>query len=147
MKLTRFEIAWAEAEMQAIFPGSSDEGLTDICAMDVRGFITQTMRYMPLQAALGFRVAVWIVALAPLLLLGRLATITGLALPDREKVIARLVANKSYAIRSLVLILKTLGALLYAGDDGVRARMMTSTTPASAPRPLVPLRTKRVHAA
>lgn len=147
MKLTRFETAWVEAEMQAIFPGSSDEGLTDIRAMDVRGFITQTMRYMPLQAAFGFRVAVWVVALAPLLLLGRLATIAGLALPDREKVIARLVASKSYAIRSLVLILKTLGALLYAGDDGVRARMMTPTTPASGARPLVTLRTKRVHAA
>jgi hypothetical protein len=147
MKLTRVETAWVEAEMQAIFPGSSDEGLTGIGAMDVRGFITQTMRYMPPQAALGFRVAVWVVALAPLLLLGRLATIAGLALPDREKVIGRLVASKSYAIRSFVLILKTLGALLYAGDDGVRARMTTPAAPASAPRPLVTLRTKRVHAA
>lgn len=145
MKLTRFETAWAEAEMQAIFPGSTDEGLTDIVAMDVRGFVTQTMRYMPFQAALGFRLAVWIVALAPLLLLGRLATIAGLSLPDREKVVARLLANKSYAIRSLVMILKTIGALLYAGHDAVRARMMTPAPDSSS---LVTLRVKeRVHAA
>ncbi len=145
MKLTRFETAWAEAEMQAIFPGSNDDGLADICAMDVRGFVTQTMRYMPFQAALGFRLAVWIVALAPLLLLGRLATIARLSLPDREKVVTRLLANKSYAIRSLVMILKTIGALLYAGHDGVRARMMH---PAPASGALVSLRVKeRVHAA
>jgi hypothetical protein len=145
MKLTRFETAWAEAEMQAIFPGSADEGLTDICAMDVRGFVTQTMRYMPFQAALGFRLAVWIVALAPLLFLRRLVTIGGLTVADREKVVARLLANKVYAIRSLVLILKTIGALLYAGHDVVRARMMTATPESSS---LVSLRVKeRVHAA
>jgi hypothetical protein len=144
MKLTRFETAWAEAEMQAIFPGSSDDGLADIGAMDVKGFVTQTMRYMPFQAALGFRLAVWLVALAPLVVIGRLATIKGLALTERERVIERLVASKAYVIRSLVLILKTIGALLYAGDDGVRARM---NTPAKA-NSLVPLRVKpRVHAA
>lgn len=144
MKLTRFETAWAEAEMQAIFPGSTDVGLTDICAMDVKGFVTQTMRFMPFQAALGFRLAIWIVALAPLLVLGRLATIMGLTLAEREKLVERLVANKAYVIRSLVLILKTLGALLYAGDDGVRARMNGPAMPPS----IVSLRAKpRVHAA
>jgi hypothetical protein len=144
MKLTRFETAWAEAEMQAIFPGSTDDGLADIRAMDVKGFVTQTMRYMPFQAALGFRLAVWIVALAPLLVLGRLATFTGLALADRERVIERLVVSRAYVVRSLVMILKTIGALLYAGDDGVRARMNA----AAVPRSLVSLRAKpRVHAA
>ena len=42
------------------------------------------------------------------------------------------------------LILKTMGALLYAGDDAVRARMLVPT-PARAG--LVTLRTKRVQAA
>jgi hypothetical protein len=144
MKLTRFETAWAEAEMQAIFPGSSDYGLADIRVMDVKGFVTQTIRFMPFKAALGFRLAIWLVALAPLLVLGRLATIVGLSLAEREKVVERLVANKAYVIRSLVMILKTLGALLYAGDAAVRARM---NTPAAS-RSVVPLRVKpRVHAA
>jgi hypothetical protein len=144
MKLARFEDRWAEAAMGAIFPGSAADGLRDIRAMDVRGFLRQVMACVPFQAALGLRAAVWLVALAPLFVLGRLATITGLAIADREKVVATLVASRSYVVRSLVLILKTIGALLYAGDDGVRARM---SAPAAAAAPgLVTLRTKPAHA-
>jgi|HubBroStandDraft_5_1064220.scaffolds.fasta_scaffold343000_2 hypothetical protein len=144
MKLSRLEMSWAVASMGAIFPGSSEAGLADIQAMDLRGFLGQVMRVVPFQAALGLRLAVWLVALAPLFVLGRLRTIAGLSPADREKVVTRLVASRAYAIRSLVLILKTMGALLYAGDDAVRARMLVPSTPRPA---LVTLRThKRVHA-
>lgn len=143
MILTKLETTWAEAAMGAIFPGSRDAGLADIRAMDLRGFLAQVMATVPFQAALGLRLAVWIAALAPLFVLGRFATLAGLDPPARERVIARLLASRSYALRSLVLILKTIGALLYAGDDGVRARMN-----ASPPRPeLLSLRVKRVQAA
>ncbi len=139
MNLTKLEITWAEAAMGAIFPGSRDAGLTDIRAMDLRGFLAQVMATVPFQAALGLRLAVWIVALAPLFVLRRFATIAGLDQAGREKVIEKLLVNRSYAVRSLVMILKTIGALLYAGDDAVRARM-------NAPAPkneLVSLRVKR----
>ena len=43
MNLTKLEITWAEAAMGAIFPGSRDAGLTDIRAMDLRGFLAQVM--------------------------------------------------------------------------------------------------------
>jgi hypothetical protein len=142
MKLTQFENRWAEAALGAIFPGSRDEGLADILAMDVPGFLSRVMRTVPFQAALGLRVAIWLVALAPLFVLGRFATIARLALPERESVVARLVASQRYAVRSLVMILKTMGALLYAGDDGVRARMQRPTPQLA----LVPLRAKRAHA-
>jgi hypothetical protein len=139
MNLTKLEITWAEAAMGAIFPGSRDAGLADIRAMDLRGFLAQVIATVPFQAALGLRLAVWIVALAPLFVLRRFATIAGLDQAGREKVIEKLLANRSYAVRSLVMILKTIGALLYAGDDAVRARM-------NAPAPkneLVSLRVKR----
>jgi hypothetical protein len=144
MKLARFEDRWAEAAMGAIFPGSTEAGLRDIRAMDVRGFLHQVMACVPFQAALGLRVAVWIVAFAPLFVLGRLATIAGLAVGDRERVIEVLATSRSYVVRSLVMILKTMGALLYAGDDAVRARMAVASRPAPG---LVALRTKRVQAA
>jgi hypothetical protein len=124
MTLNRFESRWAEAAMGAIFPGSSAMGLSDIRAMNVAGFLRDLMQHLPWKAALGVRMAVWLVALAPLFVLPRFATIARLGQDDRERVIAALVASKSYAIRSLVLILKTLGALLYAADEGVRRRMM-----------------------
>jgi hypothetical protein len=143
MRLTGIENRWAEAAMGAIFPGSREEGLTDIRAMDVRGFLARLVASVPSKAALGLRLAVWIVALAPLFVLGRLATITSLAQADRERVVAALVTSRNYALRSLVMILKTMGALLYAGDDGVRARMMVPRKPKS----LVTLRVKGAHAA
>lgn len=143
MKLARFEDRWAEAAMGAIFPGSSEAGLRDIRAMDVSGHMREVMRCVPFKVALGLRIAIWMIALAPLFVLGRLATIVGLALADREKVVSELVTSRFYGVRSLVLFVKTMGALLYAGDDAVRARM-------AVPKPksgLVSLRAKRVHAA
>ncbi|HEX3346060.1 MAG TPA: hypothetical protein VHS09_15860 [Polyangiaceae bacterium] len=144
MRLTRFEDRWAEAAMGAIFPGSAESGLADIRAMDVRRFLRQLMRSVPFQAAFGLRAAVWLVALAPLFVLGRLTTIVGLTTPDRERLVETLVASRSYVVRSLVLILKTMGALLYAGNDAVRARMLV---PAPSKAGLVTLRAKRVQAA
>jgi hypothetical protein len=124
MSLTPFERRWAAAAMEAIFPGSIDTGLSDIRMMNVDGFLRELMIALPFQAAAGVRLAVWLVALAPLLVIWRFATISRLALEDREKVIQSLLASKWYAIRSLVLVLKTMGALLYAADDGVRTRML-----------------------
>jgi hypothetical protein len=124
--------------MGAIFPGSREEGLADIRAMDVCGFLGRVVATIPSKAALGLRIAVWIVALAPLFVLGRLALITSLAQADRERVVAALVSSRNYALRSLVMILKTMGALLYAGDEGVRARMLV---PAQS-KSLVTLRAK-----
>ncbi|HZU84324.1 MAG TPA: hypothetical protein VE987_15450 [Polyangiaceae bacterium] len=141
MTLARFERRWAAAAMQAIFPGSREAGLADIQGMDVDGFLRELMTHLPFQAALGVRLAIWLVAVAPLFVIGRLATIAGVALEERERVLTALVASRVYAVRSLVLVLKTLGALLYAADERVRTRMMPPRSD------VVALRGKRVHAA
>jgi hypothetical protein len=52
-----------------------------------------------------------------------------------------LVASRSYAVRSLVLVLKSFGALLYASDARVRALMQGPSI-----RKVVPLRRKSIHA-
>lgn len=143
MTLTQWENRWAEAAIGAIFPGSREDGLADIRGMDVPGFLRRVVSSVPLRVAFGLRLAIWLVALAPLIVLHRFATIAGLALDEREAVVARLVASPTYAVRSLVMILKTMGALLYAADDSVRERLRK---PALAPA-TVPLRRKPVHAA
>jgi hypothetical protein len=151
MTLSNLETRWAEAAMGAIFPGSTDGTMADIRDMDVRGFLTEVMHAVPFQAALGLRIAIWLVALAPLFVIGRFRTIAGLQQLDRERVVSALVAHRSYALRSLTLILKTMGALLWAGDDAVRARMLAPTpSRALTPAPkneLVPLRVKRAAVA
>ncbi len=136
MRLASWESAWAEAAMQAIFPGSPEEGMAGIADMGLTGFLADVMRYLPTRAALGMRIAIWLVALAPLFVLGRLTTIARLPLLDRERVVAALAGSRVYAVRSLVLILKTMGALLYGGDASVRARMTAASVPASGVRPI-----------
>jgi hypothetical protein len=141
MKLTRLERRWAVAAMQTIFPGSSEIGLSDVRAMNIDGFLRELMAHLPFRAALGVRLAVWLVAFAPMFVLLRFATIARLALDDRERVLAALVASESYALRSLVLILKAMGALFYAADQRVRTNMMPSRGVA-----VTQLRIKRAHA-
>jgi hypothetical protein len=123
MTLARFERRWAEAAMVAIFPGSVEMGLAGIGAMPIEPFLREVMCTLPFRAALGVRLAVWLVAVAPWFLLRRFATIAGLGQADRERVVAALVASPVYAVRSLVLLLKAIGALLYADDDRVRRCM------------------------
>lgn len=142
MRLTHLEEVWATAALTAIFPGSDAEGLASIDAMDVSGFLRDVMRRVPFRSALGLRVAIWLAAFAPLFAIGRFTTIARLSPGDRERTIGRLVASRWYAVRSLVLILRTIGALLYAGDNRVRSRMQRPRAPG-----LVSLRVKRVHGA
>jgi hypothetical protein len=123
MKLSRFESRWAEAAMDAIFPGSGDMGLSGIRAMNLGGFLRELMVRLPWRAAVGVRLAIWLVALAPWFVLSRFVTIASLEPGDRERVVGALLASESYPIRSLVLVLKAMGALLYAADDGVRLRI------------------------
>ena len=139
MRLAGFENVWAGAALGAMFPGSGAVGLNGIHAMDIAGFLRAMMRRLPLRAALGLRAAVWIAALAPLFELGRVTTIAGLKPSDRERLVVRLVKSRLYVVRSLIMMLKTFGALLYADDASVRARLVASSTR----RSLVPLRLRR----
>ena len=124
--LTRFEIDSAKAAMIAIFPGSDG-----IASMDIEGYLTDTLKRIPLEPVIGIRAAIWIVALAPLIVLRRARTLAGLAPSDRELVMVALATNPVYAVRQLVLALKALAALLYAGSPTVRARLMAPTISSS----------------
>ena len=148
MKLTQLEDGWAQAALGAMFPGSRDKGLAGIGGMDVHGFLADVMRSLPFKAAIGLRAAVWLVALAPIVVLRRLATIRSLPPVDRERVVASLSASRTYVVRSLTMVLKAIGALLYAGDEAVRARLhfqapVAGARLAMAAPSLVPLRAKR----
>jgi hypothetical protein len=123
MKLSHLENDWAMAALSAMFPGSAEVGLEGIAAMDVRTYLDDVMRTRPLRAVLGLRLAIWIAALGPLLVLGRVTTLTRVSQPDRERVLDRLLAHRVYGVRMLVMLLKAFGAFLYAGDDRVRARV------------------------
>jgi hypothetical protein len=99
--------------------------------MDIEGYLVDTLKRIPLEPVIGIRAAIWIVALAPLVVLRRARTLAGLAPSDRELVLVALATNPVYAVRQLVLALKALAALLYAGSPTVRARLMAPTISSS----------------
>jgi hypothetical protein len=138
--LSRVELRWARAAFECIFPSNACRELPiGIALLDIEGFLADVRTRAPAEAALGLRIAIWIVGLAPIFVLGRLATIASLAVDDRERVLRALLANRIYAIRQLVVLLKAIGALLYAGAEPVRAFLLPPA-PGHSDAALVPLK-------
>jgi hypothetical protein len=145
-QLLSVERRWAHAAFETIFPGK-DGAFVSIEQMDLDGYLREVCARVPLKAVLGLRLGIWIVALAPLFVLGRFATIVSLAQDDREALVTRLLASQAYAIRQLVFILKSIGAMLYAAHPSVRERMLRARRLAERKKPLVSLRLKPTVAA
>ncbi|HEY2512111.1 MAG TPA: hypothetical protein VGI39_14685 [Polyangiaceae bacterium] len=138
--LTRFERRWAHAAFDTIFPGAERGSLPlGIEDMGLDAFLDETLTSLPFESSIGLRLSVWVIALAPLFVLRRFVTIASLAAEERERVVGAIAASSFYAVRSTVLALKAIGALLYCGDLRVRPLMMGTVAPKSA---IVTLRTR-----
>lgn len=123
--LTSFERRWLRAILDTIFP-SSDRGALPLGAadLDIDGFFDELFAQAPFESSLGLRVAIWILALAPLFVIAKPRSFAGLSVEDRERVYSKLAASRIYVVRSLVIALKAIGSLLYCGDPTVRGRIL-----------------------
>lgn len=131
--LYAFERAWIDAAYTAMYPDPPRSPLPKgISQMEPARFYGELLARVPTEQALGLRVTVWIIALAPLFVLHRLATIRALSEPDRVKVLERLLASPIYAVRQLVLGFKAMGSFHYTQDREVRRALLT-VHPAPAP--------------
>ncbi|MBX3220158.1 MAG: hypothetical protein KF795_06530 [Labilithrix sp.] len=124
MKLFGFELAWAAAAFDAVFPERTalPHG---IARMSPARFFADTVATSPLEQSLGLRLTLWIVALAPLWVLRRPRTIGELRPDERQRVLERLLASPVYAVRQLVVAFKAMGSMLYAQSPEARAAMTT----------------------
>jgi hypothetical protein len=136
--LTQFERRWAHAAFDTMFPGP-DRGVlpVGITDLDLDGFIDTTLATVPFEASIGLRLVFWVIGLAPLFVLRKLATIASLSAEDRLRVVTAINASPIYALRATVMMVKALGALFYCGDARVRPSIV-----AVAP-PVVTLRLRR----
>jgi hypothetical protein len=131
--LTPFERRWAHATLDTLFPGPDRGALpAGIMDMDVDGFLDETFRRVPFEAALGLRAAFWVIAFAPLFMIGKLATIASLKPADRLRVLAAMNASHVYLLRGLVMMVKAIGALFFCGNPRVRPNIV-GVTPAVVP--------------
>jgi len=131
--LTRFEESWAFAALGAIYPSGASARLSiGVCDLALGDYLRDLFATIPLMAALGLRAAIWIVALAPPIVLGRMVTVLGLDPAQRQALVERLVGSTSYGVRQLVLALKAIGGLYFGGAAGVKAAIFGSG-PLAAP--------------
>lgn len=122
MRLFEFEVGWATASFDAIFPEHSalPHGIE---RMRPGQFLSDVIAEAPLEQAVGLRLTLWIFALAPIWFLRRLATISDLTMAERQRVVGQLMTTRAYTIRQLSMGLKAIGAMLYAQSAEVRSTM------------------------
>lgn len=123
-RLFGFELAWAEAAFDAFFPEGSAL-VHGIARMSPAAFFDDLLADVWLETALGLRATLWIIALAPLFVLRRFATIASLDAEDRERVLEALLASRIYAVRQLVAGFKAMGSLRYSQSPEIRKQMLT----------------------
>lgn len=141
MRLFGFELAWATATFSAVLPERTalPHG---IAKMEPERFLAETISGAPFVQSVGLRAALWMVALAPLWLLRRPATILGLGAAERQVVLERLLASPVYAVRQLALTFKALASMIYAQSAEARAAMTTSLVRGKVISLRVPRRTE-----
>src|SRR5262245_14631082 len=127
-KLSRWELAWAVAAFAGFFPRSAHADLIGFEDMDLTHEVAAPLQALlavaPLKAVLGIRLAILLAAVAPLFLLRRPRTIAGLDADTRTRVMARLLASSFYPVRALALLLKMIGAFLFARTPRVKSAML-----------------------
>src|SRR4051812_11987071 len=121
-RLFAFERAWTDAAFDAIHPDGTVLG-HGVRSMDPASYLDGVLREVPFEQSLGLRVALWIVALAPLFTVRKLGTIASIDESARGRVLMALLTSPVYAIRQLTLGLKAMAALLYAQSDAARVAM------------------------
>lgn len=117
MALFSFEQRWAATIARTFLPLGVLGGTTDRCEAGAR--ISADDAPSPWHAALLLRVALWLVWFAPLWRSGRLRTVGGLDVPDREALLEALLLHRSYAIRQMTMYLKLVSCTALLGDLGV----------------------------
>jgi hypothetical protein len=125
-RLFGFELAWAEAAFDTFFPAPPDSALVHgIKQMAPGAFLDDMLADIWLETSLGLRATLWIIALSPLFVLRRFATISSLEPKDRVRVLEGLLASPIYAVRQLVAGFKAMGSLRYAQSADIRKQMNT----------------------
>jgi hypothetical protein len=124
--LLEVERRQAVAILEAFAPPREDEAPKQLAPkkgeVDYLRAVTRMMAASTGKARLGIHVALLLVALAPLWLCGKLATMAGLALEQRTAILERLARHPFFAVRDLTLLLKLGAAFALLGTASVRAR-------------------------
>jgi hypothetical protein len=122
MSLTKIERGWARVVFGTMFP-TVDPRVPGADSVDTGAALEDVCQTVPSRVALGLRVALLMIILAPLAL-WKFRTLPGLDAATRERVVLTLLSSKLYFVRQLTLLLKAFGALMFVSAPGVRAKIV-----------------------
>jgi hypothetical protein len=142
--MTRLELRWAHAALDAIFPDGGDPRLpTGIADLDLDGYLEDLVRAWPRLTLLAFRLAVLSIGLASFVLARTLRPFHLLRRERRQRVLETLYASNVYFLRQFVTMLKATGGMLYGAAAPVRDAIAPGPSPRTS---LVTLRRREVQA-
>jgi len=101
-----FERRWAEAVLAGFAPPDGPGLAPAVGSVDYVGTVQRMMDASTRIAAWGLRIAIWIAALSPMWLLGRLRTVRTLRPAERAEALDRLLQHRFRMVRELTLLLK-----------------------------------------
>src|SRR5262249_18484280 len=106
-----FEKRWAAHLLSGFAPVAGPGLAPRRGEVDYVAVLARMMRDATPVAALGLRLAIWVAALAPLWLWGKLATISKLAVERHPELLRDLLAHRLFAVRELTMLLKLCAAM------------------------------------
>lgn len=134
MYIAPFERRWARAIFRSLYPsGAHPRVSVGLSESDADRVLDEALLHWPLPGLLALRAGLWAVALAPLFVIGRLRTFTGLRDEERTRVLERLYESDVYLARNFVVLLKTLAGIHYMGSPAIRGLV----APRGAPPPVL----------
>jgi acyl-CoA reductase-like NAD-dependent aldehyde dehydrogenase len=132
--LTRRELAWGRATMEAIYATAPDPRLPGpVPAGQWDSFIQDMLSSVPPLAGMGLRAGLWVAGFSPIFALRKLATLERVSPEERQRAIQTMSSSDLYLIRQIAILLKTTGGFAQASTTGFQ---QAAHRPAVRPPPL-----------
>jgi hypothetical protein len=117
-----FEKRWATHLLAGFAPANGSGLAPRRGEVDYAAVLMRMMREATPIAALGLRAAIWLCALAPLWLWGKLSTVSKLAVERHPDLLRELLSHRLFVVRELTMLLKLCAAMALLGAPSVRQR-------------------------
>jgi hypothetical protein len=116
LRMLRFERRWLVRVFEVLLPGGADPRIP-VGAADVPmgRFVDDLLAASSLEFVAGLRICLWMLMLAPLVVLRRLRTFLGVGPSEQAIVLERLRSSDVYLFREVPMLLKTIACLGFCG--------------------------------
>lgn len=119
-----FEKRWLVSVITCLIPSGASERLPEGAAdLPLERFIDDLLAHAPLKFLLGLRACLWVVSLAPCVVLGRLRLFHQLGDEEQLQLLTRFKDSDAYLVREMPLLFKMVGCLAYGGHPRIQARL------------------------